>query len=817
MLYPSDFEQKVGFTTIRNSVIEKCSSRPGRDKAISMSFSSDRKEVVRRLKCVAEMKNLLTSGLTLPQDILYDILPLIKRCATPGSYLLPEVLYETGVTLKSMKEINSFFCSSEDLRQLYPELYASFHLMPVFPEIEARILNCIEKTGEVKDHASPALFEIRRTIDSVSKSMHSIMRRVMESNAKKGIIDNDAMPAMREGHLVIPVSSAKKKELSGIVHDTSSTGKTVFIEPAEVVAAGNRLRELQREEQREIINILIALTAEILPFYEDIARGCELLAEYDFIKAKAVFAEETNGELPFIEKKPELDWFHAVHPGLFFTLKKQGREVVPLNLNLAGDNRILVISGPNAGGKSVTLKTVGTLQYMMQCGMLPSLYNNSHMGIFEDIFIDIGDEQSMENDLSTYSSHLSNMKFFLKHANKESLILADEMGSGTEPTIGAALAQSILKKLGDSGCFGVITTHYSNLKVFAESENGFINGAMMYDRQHLRPTFQLSVGHPGSSFAIEIARNIGLPHDVVEEAQELVGSDYVKSEKFLMDIHRDRRYWEKKRLEIREKERKLEKLLEEYEKSASELKSQRSTIIKEAKQEAKEIISGANTKIERSIHEIRKSQADKEQSKLVRKELEEYKRQLENDRSEEKTPAGIKSLKYKNKKRKPESISETVPKTKSMLQPGDYVKMESGGITGKIISLQGNKAEVAFGNLRTFMEISKLIQSSKPKETIKSTVITSSSDSEARDRQLKFKTDIDVRGMRAEEALKAITYFIDDAMQFNAGRVRILHGTGHGILRGLIREYLKSNSAVTDFYDEDVRMGGAGITVVDMR
>ena len=521
-----------------------------------------------------------------------------------------------------------------------------------------------------------------------------------------------------------------------------------------------------------------------------------------------------------IEKNPELDWFHAVHPGLLITLKSQGRETVAMNLNLDEKKRILVISGPNAGGKSVSLKTVGTVQYMMQCGMLPTLYSNSHMGVFANIFIDIGDEQSMENDLSTYSSHLANMKFFLQNANRKTLILADEMGSGTEPQIGAALAQSILHSLGKSGCFGIITTHYQNLKVFAENEEGFVNGAMLYDRQHLRPTFQLSIGEPGSSFALEIAGKIGLNTSVIEEAKELVGSEYVNSEKFLLDIQRDKRYWKNKRLEIKVKENRLNKLLELYEEKADDLKQQRSIILKEARQEAKEILKGANTQIERSIHEIRKSQAEKETAKLIRKELEDYKKALEEEKIQEDVPDALKPLKHKSRNKKnQENIKKArSPKEERIISAGDYVKIDNGGVTGKVISIEGKKAVVAFGNLRTNIELSKLKLSAAPQKSIKDNiVIFSNTDSlgESRTRQLNFKTDIDVRGFRADEAIQAITYFLDDAIQFNAPKVRILHGTGHGILRSLIREQLKSNSSIRDFHDEDVRFGGAGITVVE--
>ncbi|MCH5237388.1 MAG: Smr/MutS family protein [Muribaculaceae bacterium] len=822
MIYPKDFEGRIGFLPIRNAIIEKCETRLGKEAAASMSFSANRHSIIKELNCVSEMKQILSSLYTLPPETVYDILPYIKGCMMEGSFINAEQLHECALTFAAMRGYNDFFSQKDDSGNDFPYLKNDFSSIPSFIELENEINRCIDKNGEIKDSASPELYEIRRSIESASKSVHRIMMKVIEDSAKNGLVEPDVTPALRDGHLVIPVSAAKRKGISGILHDTSATGKTVFIEPAEVVQTGNRLRELKAEEEREIIKILIRITNLVRPNSLEIEQGCRQLAQIDFIKAKANFALETDGQLPTIENEPEIDWFHAIHPALFLTLKKHGKDVVPLNLNLSKKHRILLISGPNAGGKSVTLKTVGVVQYMMQCGILPTLYYNSHMGIFSNIFIDIGDEQSMENDLSTYSSHLSNMKFFLQHSSDKTLLLADEMGSGTEPQIGASLAQAILAEFCKSGCFGIITTHYQNLKVFAENQEGLINGAMLYDRQHFRPTFQLSVGHPGSSFAIEIARNIGLPSSVIELAKELVGSDYVNSEKFLLDIQRDRRYWNNKRQDIKEKEHRINKLLEEYENSVSELKSQRSSILKSAKIEAKEIIEGANAKIERSIHEIRKSQADKERAKQIRKEIEDYKQSLEKETNEDSLPQTSRLLKHRNKKKTADSHNfknKIENELKSEFAIGDYVRMKNGGVTGRIISIEGKKTEVAFGNLRTKVDSSNLEKTSKPKETIKENVaITSSSsqNSASRERQLNFKTDIDVRGMRADEALQAITYFIDDAIQFNAYRVRILHGTGHGILKTLIREQLQANPMITSFRDEDVRFGGAGITVVDI-
>lgn len=819
MVYPSDFESKIGFAPLRRILAEKCETAMGRILVNEMSFQTDYNLLKRELGEVNEMKTLFTSGISLPVFKYFDVANWLLQVKSPGSFLTSEQLYQAALTFHTLKEVFDFFNQEESSTPKISNLKSEFKDIPVFNNLEREIFRCVERDGYVNDNASPQLAEIRHQLDSMSRGMHKIMRRILDASISQGLIDKDATPVLRDGRMVIPVSAANKRGISGIVHDTSATGKTVFIEPSEVVEAGNRLRELQKEEEQEIIAILIGLTDLLRPEEEEIKKSCNLLSRYDFIKAKAILALETEGELPVIEKEPEIDWYHAEHPVLLLTLRSQGRELVAMNLRLDKEDRFLVISGPNAGGKSVTLKTVGTIQYMLQCGLLPSLYSNSHVGIFSNIFIDIGDQQSMENDLSTYSSHLANMKYFIQHSNKKTLVLIDEMGSGTEPQIGAALAQSILEQLGASGCFGVVTTHYQNLKIFADNQEGFINGAMLYDRQHLRPTFQLSVGEPGSSFALEIARNIGLPVNVIEKAKNLVGSDYVDAEKFILDIQRDKRYWKNKRLDIKEKENRLNKLLEEYEAKADEIKHQRNTILKEARQEAKEILQGANTQIERSIHEIRKSQADKEKSKLVRQELEQYKKQLDEEPVEN-TPEALKPLKHKSRKKKNDQNkkSDSPSKQNAEILEGDFVKMDNGGVTGEVISLQGKKAEVAFGNMRTVVELTRLEKVSKPKQKVKETLFSQSisQDSGSRARQLNFKTDIDIRGFRADEAVQAVTYFLDDAVQFNAERVRILHGTGHGILRTLIREQLKTNPNVKSFHDEDVRFGGAGITVVDL-
>lgn len=825
MIYPSDFESKIGFDHLRACISDKCQSSMGREETANMSFSTNFSFIKTSLGCVAEMMNILSGNLEFPLGNIYDVVPYLSEIRAEGAYLTSQRLLKLMKMLTMMNDLVRFFESSKDEESgvtAYPFLSGEFSQIGVFPFLITEIERSVNKFGDIKDNASPQLYEIRSQIRAASGSMQRAMRRVLERAVSNGLVDKDASPSIRDGRMVIPVSAGNKRGIQGIIHDESSTGKTVFIEPAEVVEAGNRLRELEMEERREVISILRNIANVIRPHIDDITKSCTDIGRLDFIRAKALFAIDTDAQMPHIEDRQEIEWYHAVHPGLLLALRPQGRNVVPLNLTLDKDRRILIISGPNAGGKSVCLKTTAVVQYMMQCGLMPTVYNNSHMGIFKSIFIDIGDEQSFENDLSTYSSHLKNMKFFLTHTDKRSLILADEMGSGTEPQIGGALAQSILKDLGETGCMGIVTTHYQNLKTFADTEPGFVNGAMLYDRQHLQPTFQLSVGTPGSSFALDIATKIGLPRNTIENAKEIVGSDYVNLDKYLSEIARDRRYWANKRQNIREKENKLDALLSKYEETAGDLNAQRKAILNEAKREAKEILEGVNARIERTILEIRKADAEKAKTKEIRASLEDFKKTVLDDNDV--IPKGklgnqLGQLKHKSRKNKNAShpVADKV-ESKKEISVGDYVKLDSGSATGKVLSVSGKKAEVAFGALRTIVDVSKLKPSQKPKVSALSSTsgISLTTSSESRNRQLNFKNEIDVRGMRADEALQAVTYFLDDAVQFSASRVRILHGTGHGILKTLIREQLRANSAVKSFEDEDVRFGGAGITVVDL-
>ena len=810
MIYPQNFEEKIGFAHLREYVRNRCSSILGKKECDEMAFSLDFKIVEKSLNEVSEFLTIINGGEEFPLTFIGDINEELQHCKVEGTYLTEAALFNLKRSLDTMSDVARFFTCAEDEPPKYPALADVASDMMQFPLLSKEIASIIDKFGNIRDNASQKLVEIHRQIDATTAGINGMMRRILAQGRDAGYLDKDVTPSMRDGRLVIPVAPMYKRKIKGIVHDESATGKTVFIEPAELVEANNTIRELEAELRREIIRILIATTSVIRPYIHDIIASLAILGRFDFIRAKAITASQLGGTLPHLNPKPELEWYHAIHPVLYLSLKEQGKEVVPLNISLTAKDRILLISGPNAGGKSVCLKTVGIIQYMTQCGMLPLVYENSHIGIFKNIFIDIGDEQSIEDDLSTYSSHLLNMKYFINHSNRHSLILIDEFGGGTEPQIGGAIAQAILHNLNDKKSWGVITTHYQNLKHFAEENQGIINGAMLYDRQHLMPLFQLAIGYPGSSFAVEIARKIGLPSEVISEAEEIVGSDYINMDKYLLDIARDRKYWENKRSEIKLKEKRIAELEERYEEDLANIKGQRMEILKAARTEAKEIMKDTNARIERTILEIRKSQADKERTKELRKELDEFRERLAAEIEEHPFP------KHKNCK-KPGKQPKKAPAAdgNESISVGDCVVLDGGNTVGKVVSISGKSAETLFGSMKMTIQLNRLKKTMR-KETDEPARKSTASDNDIRTRQLSFSPDIDVRGMSVDEATQAITYFLDDAIQFNAKRVRILHGTGNGILRQRLREYINTFAGVKSYRDEHIQFGGAGITVVDL-
>lgn len=800
-------------------IFDLCDNELGKAKCGEMAFLTDFNLVKTLLLRTNEFLSIIRTSVDFPAGNIHDLRSELKRIHVSGSYLTENELYRLGQTLSAAVNIHSFF--TDDNKAKYPHLWEIANSLWLFPEILTIINRTIDKFGNVKDNASPELFELRKSLSSANNSVTGMMQRIISQCKQNGILDKDATPSIRDGRLVIPVAPMNKRKISGIVHDESATGKTIYIEPSEIVETNNRIREIEAEIRREVIRILTATTDSIRPHLDELQVFYSIIGEFDFIRAKALFAEEVGANMPNIENTQEIEWYNAVHPMLFVTLKKAGKEVIPLKIKLDKQNHILLISGPNAGGKSVCLKTVGIVQYMLQCGILPPAYSNSHFGIFDNIFIDIGDEQSIENELSTYSSHLSNMKYFMQHGNAKTLVLIDEFGGGTEPQIGGAIAQSVLKKLNDAGIFGVITTHYQNLKNFANDTDGIINGAMLYDRNLMKPLFQLSTGNPGSSFAIEIAKKIGIPTDVLEYAESIVGTDYINMDKYLLDIARDRRYWEKKRQDIRLERKHLEKLISRYEEDVQKLASERKEIIREAKSEAKEIIASSNASIENAIHEIKKVQAEKEQTKTIRRQIEELKARLSDESDQSKGSEKIESLMSRiNKKKGKKAVSKAASNEEpEQLKIGDNVTIDGSSSVGEIIEINGKNAIIAIGNFKSTAPLSKLKRTIKKATTAnsqKDSFMSSATTDNLRSRQLNFKPEIDVRGMRADEALQAVSYFIDDALQFNIKQVRILHGTGFGILRQRIREYLNTVDGVKSYRDEHVQFGGAGITIVEL-
>lgn len=821
MIYPNHFEEKTGFDKVRLFVASNCLSPLGKDRVDAMAFSNDFRTIHTWLSQTAEFVRILQGDEEFPANNFFDVRYSLRRIRPEGTWLDEKEIFDLKRSLITIADILRFLHPQGSDELKYPALAELAGDTMVFPLLVRRIDTLLDKFGKMKDSASDRLLQIRRemtaTMSSISRNLQSILRTAQA----EGVVDKDVAPTMRDGRLMIPVAPAFKRKIKGIVHDESASGKTVFIEPEVVVEANNRIRELEAEERREIVRILTEFTSEVRPLIGDILHSYEFLAEIDFIRAKALFAQQIHGVMPVVEDRQGLDWSRAIHPLLFLSLQKQGKEVVPLDIELrADDRRILLISGPNAGGKSVCLKTVGLLQYMLQCGLLPSMDESSRMGIFDSIFIDIGDEQSIENDLSTYSSHLTHMKFFLRNGSPRTMLLIDEFGSGTEPQIGGALAEALLKRFNENGCFGIITTHYQNLKHFAEDTPGIVNGAMLYDRHLMMPLFRLAIGHPGSSFAIEIARKIGLPEAVIADASAKVGEDYINMDKYLQDIVRDKRYWETKRQNIRQREKRLEDITSRYEKDLADIHAQRKEILAKAKEDADRLLREANARIENTIREIREAQADKEQTKLARRSLEDFKSSV-HDKPDDNDAIARKMQQLRDRAARKQQKA-VLPKPRpedEPLKPGDAVRLKGQTSAGEVIEVAGNQATVAFGMIKSTVKLDRLERVSRnqlKREAQKATFLSEQTTDEMHEKRLNFKQEIDIRGMRGDEALQTVTYFIDDAIQVGAQRVRILHGTGTGILRQLVRQYLATVPGVRNFHDEHVQLGGAGITVVEL-
>lgn len=848
MIYPNTFENKIGFNEIRTLLRERCLSSLGKEEIDKIAFMDDMNAINTQLARVREFRKLQEEAEDFPISYFFDVRQSVARLRLEGTHLEEDELFDLRRSMGTICDIVAYLnrCDEDEASisqdgwkhepvYPYPALHELADGVMTYPQILQRIDQILDKFGKIRDTASPELNNIRRelakTEGSISRTLYSILR----SAQSEGLIEKDVTPAMRDGRLVIPIVPTMKRKIKGIVHDESASGKTLFVEPTEVVEANNRVRELEAEERREIIRILNEIAKTIRPHVPQILASYKLLAQIDMIRAKAELAKLIGGIEPEVGKYPLIDWIEATHPLLRLSLEKQGKKVVPLEIMLTRNKRMLIISGPNAGGKSVCLKTVGLLQYMLQCGLSIPMSERSKAGIFQNILIDIGDEQSIEDDLSTYSSHLTNMKNMMKSANDRTLILIDEFGTGTEPQIGGAIAEAVLKQFCIKKAYGVITTHYQNLKYFADSHEGVVNGAMLYDRHQMQALFQLQIGQPGSSFAIEIARKIGLPEQVIHDASEIVGSDYIQSDKYLQDIVRDKRYWESKRQTIHQREKQMEQTISKYESELTDLEKSRNEVLAKAKERAEELFKESNKKIENVIREIREKQAEKEETKKLRDSLKDFKegiadidKQTEDDKIARKMAQILrrKDNKNKRKKEKEEKATDatslqnsTITQTQnSKFKEGDTVRIKGTTTVGTIESIQDKNVVVIFGGLRSTTAIKKIEHATPPKKEEPRPYMTVGKQTRETidSKKLNFKQDLDVRGMRGEEALNAVMYFIDDATLVGMSRVRILHGTGTGILRQLIRQYLATVPAVTSYKDEHVQFGGAGITVVDL-
>lgn len=873
MIYPENFERKIGFAEIRTLLKGRCLSSLGTewvDKQLHFMTNVD--DVRQALDEAREFKLFLEETDDEIESEFFDVREPLLRVRPERTYMEEIDLFNLKRSMHSVLSYSSLFTktldddtstsdvASEgeatdenpvDVRYVYPALGRMASDVAVFPQLIRRIDSILNKYGKVKDTASAELLSIRHQIEVTTRGISHSLRTIISEAQTSGYIDRDVTPTLRDGRLVIPVAPALKRKIKGIVHDESATGKTVFIEPSVVVDANNKIRTLRAAERREVIRILQELTAEVRPNIPALLASLQFLAHVDYLRALTAFSATFQAVVLPVESRPRIDWVQAKHPLLQQSLARHGGKIVPLDITLRQGQRILLISGPNAGGKSVCLKTVGLLQYMLQCGMPVPADERSKPGIFTDIMMDIGDEQSLENDLSTYSSHLLNMKEMMQHAGAKSLLLIDEFGGGTEPQIGGALAQAILRRFIANLNFGIITTHYQNLKHFAEQNRSVVNGAMLYDSAKMQPLFMLKIGNPGSSFAVEIARKMGIPSDVIDYATQLVGKDYVMSDRYVQDIVRNKVYWENKRHSIQQREQQLEATIAKYEREMTDFQQERKHVLAQAKADAKSLIEQSNARIEQTIRTIKEEQAEKEKTREARTELAQFKAQLEQNTDEQdriarkiakiqqrqqRKAGGEGSARQRNAANEAAAAAKLrgvssspnggghsggASSTAKPLSVGSYVKIKGQSTVGRIESISKQTAKVLFGMMYTQVALSRLEPTDAPRPVASplgqaATFVSKETRDAMYEKKLHFKPEIDIRGMHVDEALTAVSYFIDDAIQLEQSRVRILHGTGTGALRELVRNYLHTVPGVRSYHDEHVQFGGAGITVVEL-
>ena len=800
MLYPNNIASKIGFDTIQQYLKKECTSSLGTAYVDRMQFSDDFSQVSRLLHQTNEFRRILTSGTAFPSTHFIDVTASLNKAKTPGAFLGEEEFHDLQLSLTTLFQCLRFF--RQDTEEEYPHLRELSGSVDLPPSLLNSIKQIIDDQGKVRNNASPELKQIRRALLSEQARLRKVLDQILRQAQGQGYTPEDASITIRGGRMVIPVLAEFKRRVKGFIHDESATGQTVFLEPAEVLEINNEIRDLTYREKREVVRILTALTDTLRPHLPHLRGAYQFLGMVDFIRSKARLALRLNAHCPKLNKQRVIRWTQARHPLLLLSETLQPRSVVPLDITLDDEQRVVIISGPNAGGKSVCLKTVALLQYMLQCGLLIPLAESSEAGLFQSVFIDIGDEQSLENDLSTYSSHLTSMNYFVKFADKKTLILIDEFGTGTEPKFGGAIAEAILEDLNRKQVFGVITTHYTNLKEFANRASGVVNGAMRYDTRRLEPLFQLEIGKPGSSFALEIARKIGLDADVLERAKEYVGVEQVEYEKMLNELESERNRYRDLTESLAAKEKRIARTAQEYEELRDFVKGEKKDIINQAKREAKQILQDANQTIENTIRTIKEQNAEKEATRQARRSLEEKKTRLKPDK-----PA---------RPRRPSPTTEVVG---GAIQVGDAVQVKDNNAVGEVLAIKGKEAEVRIGSLKSVIKLSRLDKVAQ--RTLKRIQNTAERPAtrgyDFNEKFANFSTRLDVRGQRAEEVLPRLMGFVDEASVFGADELRIIHGKGNGVLREVVRNYLRTHDKVASAYDEHVERGGAGVTIVRMK
>ena len=794
MIYPDRFEQKIGFTHVREAVKRHCISAMGLERAEQMDFSVELESIERSLDQTMEFMQLLQNGVPFPVRDYHDLRESFQHIRIPGTSISLEDLFALKPSLNALSYILKF--GQSDAREDYPELCALTDGIFVEPIVFSEANRLVDDKGEMPDNASPELAEIRRDIHRKTGGIERRIRQIMSDAKASGWVDPKAELTIRDGRMVIPVHAGDKRAIKGFVHDESATGQTVYIEPSEIVETSNEIKELEYAERREVQRILTQYSDRIRPSLPDLLKAWELLGLVDFIRAKALYCQSIGAVKPMIHDKPWFHWIQARHPVLEQKLKNEGKTIVPLDLNLDPKNRILVISGPNAGGKSVCLKTTGLIQYMLQCGLCVPMHVDSECGLFNSLFIDIGDEQSILDDLSTYSSHLRNMKVLLENADEGSLFLIDEFGTGTEPQLGGAIAEAILLDLNKKQAFGIVTTHYANLKLLADHHEGIVNGAMLFDTKFMQPMYIMVTGKPGSSFAFEIAKKTGFPKDILDAASHITGEQHLKFEQQLQQLEVDKKAIRKKERELQVADTLLTEVVEKYKKLLNELESKKKQYLRDAANEAQELIDRANSSIERTIREIKEAQAEKERTKEIRKELKKTKEEIAT------------TAKNATEPKKPK------PETDTTLKVGDMVCIDEMEIVGEIESISDTDATIMFDTvkLRTTPDKLRKVSRAEGRKAIRKWQSGIADDLSEKAKH--FDLTLDVRGKRAEEALDCLAKYLDEAKLLSIKEISILHGKGNGILRKVIREYLSRDRDVSRFADASLETGGAGITRV---